>query len=357
MPSQIAHLLCATTSTSSGAPSRGPLAAGAQGPDLFYHNQRRRPTSIQYGTLMHRRGYGSVTGEMVAYAVAQGHAPSHPIGSYIAGFVSHAILDRRLHPYINYRSGWPVPGREETRRYRSMHAFLERLIDVALLKEVRGIAPNTYDFYGTLSTFGTAESIPTEWVAMMYAGLSGAYERARDDARLLERIRNAWMDAAGYYQFTGHVDGEYLEAGLAREEHGTVRPGWLSIIHPPEVPEDLDVLNLQHAEWTHPCSSKRRSTESVIDMFSDACEESSRACAAVFNIWTEMLESGGNCETDRSAAISAIATTVGDHNLSDGRPRKRPCRPRHMDPLPLPELQDRIRDSIRRGDGGLLSSG
>jgi hypothetical protein len=238
-----------------------------------------------------------------------------------------------------------------------MHAFLERLIDVALLKELRGISPNTYDFSGTLSEFGTPESIPTEWVSMMHAGLTGAYERARNDDRLLERIRNAWMDAAGYYQFTGQIDREYLEAGLAREAQGTVRPGWLSIVHPPEVPEELDVLNLEHAEWTHPCSSKRRSTESVIDMFHDACEESARACTAVFDAWEQMLHRGEKDASGRSAAVSAIGATVGDHNLSDGRPRKRPCRPRHMDPLPLAELQDQIRASIRRGDGGVLSSG
>ena len=37
------------------------FALGCQGPDIFYHNQHTRPVSLEYGTLLHRRGYGDFT--------------------------------------------------------------------------------------------------------------------------------------------------------------------------------------------------------------------------------------------------------------------------------------------------------
>lgn len=350
MPSHIAHLLCAEDALPAPirpaltrADVRGALAVGAQGPDIFYHNQRRRPTSIQYGTLLHRRGYGAVVHHMIGWAVRHGHTPTSPLGAYILGFVTHAVLDRRMHPYINYRSGWVVPGTPETKRYRSMHAFLERLIDVALIRELRGIEPNELDFYGIVTHYAVADPVPEAWHAAILHGLTESYERAAGDERLAKRLENAWRDSLGYYEFTRRIDDAYLREAIEREDRGEVRSSWLSIIHPPSIPADIDVLNHRHEEWTHPCSSKRRSTASVPEMYDDAVMESRSILTTIVDEWERWSPENGT-----------FAEIVGDHNLSDGRRRKRPCRPRHMEPFPLAELQARIRESIRRGDGGRL---
>lgn len=371
MPSQIAHTLCAEeTYQSVLSPTASPsdsdhhlerslyldptttayLALGAQGPDLFYHNQRRRPTGIQYGTLLHRRGYGSVTAAMVSTAVQRAAPPSSAIGAYIVAFITHAILDRRLHPYINYKAGRPVQGDPSTERFRTMHAFLERLIDVALLQELRGMTVREYSFFWKIEPMVTAEPDGTGWIHLIGGALAGAFDRAANDTKLNQRLHNAWLDAVGYYRFTDSVTPAYLTEALRRESVGDVRPTWLSIIHPPNIPPDLDVLNLQHADWTHPCSSRRRSTASVVDMYRSAVDESIPIVTNVVAIWNEALS---HSEVSREAS-TAITEAVGDYNLSDGRPRKRPCRPRHMDPFPLAELQQEIRASIKRGDGGIV---
>jgi len=353
MPSHIAHTLCAEDTLRQADlnhqhPSTaytGSLAIGAQGPDIFYHNQRRRPTGIQYGTLMHRRGYGTTVAHMIAAAVTDGAPPDSPSGALISAFVTHAILDRILHPYINYRAGWVVTGDSSTERYRSMHPFLERLIDVALLRHLRDRPTNDFDFAGRLQPVRNSE----EWQRLLYRGLTGCYERAGMDVRLPERLENAWNDALGFYEYTNHVDAAYLEEGMKREDRSGSRRSLLSIVHPPNVPEDLDVLNLQHREWTHPCSSKRTSTASVVEMYNEAVRSGAETVRRVTDTWNSMMNDGVTEER-----LGAIAAAVGDHNLSDGRPRKRPCRPRHMDPLPLAKLQERIRESVRRGDGGLV---
>lgn len=361
MPSQIAHALCAEETLRATLPRTAHLidtdpkiaahlAFGAQGPDIFYHNQRRRPTSIQYGTLLHRRGYGTVTARLVADAAASGFSPSSALGAYIIGFITHAILDRHLHPYINYRAGRPIQGDPSTERYRTMHAFLERLIDVALLQELRGESTGEYSFLQKIEPMVTADPDGSEWVSPMERALVKTFDRAAEDTRLTQRLKNAWSDAIGYYRFTSGITPENMTEALHREEAGEISPHWLSIVHPPNVPNDIDVLNTQHADWTHPCSSRRRSSVSVVEMYHRSVKESIAIVTDLIPWWNALLG-----DTPKAGdPLIAIAERVGDYNLSDGRPRKRPCRPRHMAPLPLPELQQRIRDSIRHGSGGIV---
>ncbi len=350
MPSQITHAICAEDSLPRSHRSilddpvlHGWLAFGAQGPDIFYHNQRRTPRSIQYGTLLHRHGYGYVTAAMVSSARKRGEGTDGPTAAYIAGFVGHAILDRVLHPYINYRAGRPVSGRPETEALRSMHPFLERLIDVALLLQLRGIHPREFDFYGKIAPL--EDTSREAWVTFMGEALLDGVSRAASDDRLVERLHNAWADAFGYYRFTERVDEVYMEEVLAREGDGKVPLHWLTIVHPPNVPDDLDVLNLDHHIWTHPCSSKRTSRESVVDMYRRAAEETRNVITRIFDHWND---------ADPDQPDETVVSLVGDFNLSDGRPRRRPCRPRHMDPLPLPRLRDAIIASVRAGRGGVV---
>jgi hypothetical protein len=65
MPSQIAHFIFAQDLVSALSPSDQNriqpeyLFLGAQGPDIFYHNLRTKPSGVFYGGLMHRPGLGS----------------------------------------------------------------------------------------------------------------------------------------------------------------------------------------------------------------------------------------------------------------------------------------------------------
>ncbi len=351
MPSHVAHLLFAddvlgATTPHPGLralaepPHRRYLVLGAQGPDIFYHNQRRRPTSIAYGSLMHRRGYGTCVAHMCEWAAGQGLGIASWAGALIVGFTTHAVLDRHTHPFINAHSGWPEPGDRTTETYRSMHPFLERLIDVELLRMRRGIHPNDLGFYRRVTC---GESAPAQWIDLMNHALSGTYRKASLDRNLDERLRNAYLDAMGYYRFTDRVDGAYLEEALAREDAGQIGPRWLSIIHPPEVPHELDVLNQSGRSWPHPCPDGPTTTKSFLDCYEQALEGARAVIVRVAEAWS-------GSTVDRSRVEEAVT----NWNLSDGRATERPCRKHYARPLPLRELQTRIRESIRSGSAGRL---
>jgi hypothetical protein len=347
MPSHVTHLLYAEDilarcmhagrlHTLALPPNRSYLVLGAQGPDVFYHNQRRRPTALAYGSLMHRRRYGTAVAHMWEWARAHDLTMDSWAAAWLVGFASHAILDRYTHPFINAHAGWPESGKPETERFRSMHPFLERIIDVQLLKDHRQLHPNDLDFYRQVSC---GEEPPRNWIALMTHALGQTYDKAAADALLDERLRSAYLDTMGYYRFTNRVDADYLREALEKEERGELDSRWLSIVHPPEVPGDVDVLNRAHHEWPHPCSLAETSNESFLDCYERAVRVGSETVDRIVEAWTLGYERG----------LAEIENAVTDWNLSDGRPTERPCPKRHAVPLPLAELQKRIRASIREG--------
>ena len=118
---------------------------GCQGPDIFYHNQRTMPSGLHYGSLAHRRGYGSiVAGFARAMGEEEGRPDSAP-GAYLLGMATHAAIDRATHPFVVYFSGWARPGDPDSRKLRGCHPFLERILDILLLRRSRGLEIRQYD--------------------------------------------------------------------------------------------------------------------------------------------------------------------------------------------------------------------
>ena len=311
------------------------LVLGSQGPDIFYHNQRRRPSGLSYGSLMHRHGYGTAVSWMWQWAAERGLDNRSWAAAWTIGFATHAILDRFTHPFINCFSGWVEAGDRATDRYRSMHPFLERLIDVAMLDAQRGCHPRDLDFF----SFVDCGADPSDaWLEILSSAMSHTYKEAGRDDELRDRLRSAYLDTRGYYEFTNYVDEEYLRQGLLREQRGQVSRRWMSIVHPLRVPPDLDVLNAAHRQWSHPCDDSEISESSFDELFAEAAQSAVTSLAVIVDEWN-------NAPTEERRL--AIASAVGDWNLSDGRDTTRPCAKRHSQPLPLAELQDRIRAEIR----------
>lgn len=345
MPSHITHLLLAQQTCRSAnleillEPHTSPyLTLGCQGPDLFYHNQRRRPSGLTYGSLMHRHGYGEAVSNMAQWAWDRNLELDSWAGAWVVGFATHAVLDRHTHPFINYFSGWVEHGDPHTEQFRSMHPFLERLIDVAMLAELEHTHPNDLDFYGLVDI---GDEPPTEWLSLMKHALQSTYTVATGDGQIEERLQSAYLDTMGFYRFTNRIDETYLLQGIGREERGEIGSRWLSIIHPLEVPASVDVLNGNHGEWAHPCDPAELHTESFTDLYRNALAETTEMARAIGKAWTD---TSLPTETRRAA----IEKTVGNWNLSDGRNTSRPCKKIHAGPLPLRELQEEIKEQVRR---------
>lgn len=322
MASHIAHLLFAEESSRAAGLSldrSSPIfVLGAQGPDIFLHSQRRKPRGIQYGGLLHRKGFAPLITELRGL----GELPT----VYAAGFLTHVVLDRRSHPYINYFGGWWDRRRPETRRYRHMHPFLERLIDMELLRETEGKEPRDLRFHRLVDC---GEQMPRELLEAYLTALPASAASAARDEELPRRLDNAYLDALGYYRYTGEVDEAYMKEARRRERTGEISERWLSLIHPPELPYSVDVMNRENRSWCHPCDESRRRSDSFGQIWRAAVSEAADLLNALFSPITN----------------EALRSVVGEENLNDGIYGAVPCSRSHMEPLPLRELYDAIRES------------
>lgn len=346
MPSQIAHILAGEGMLEALAPSRRPgmsgedlawFRLGCQGPDLFYHNQRTRPSALHFGALAHKRDFGllmeGITQALVAHDLGSGAGPCR---AFFLGFATHAAVDRALHPYIVSFAGWFDPRRPETAPLKSTHPFLERLIDLAFL-ERRGRTRASID-HGALFPLARLEEaspVVAQLETLLEAGLKHAYPlSASADPRLGERLRNTFLDAAFFYRAT---DPAREDSGLAEwvgrldEAQGA---GSMGLLYPGKLPAGLDVANAQARTWAHPAGDGRESREGIEDLLGQAVAEGALALSAMIDCLGGARPLGGLGDLFGRGSLSI--------NDTEGRPAiPRLCAPLALKPLMVAEFRRR----------------
>ena len=297
---------------------------GAQGPDFFYHNQRTMPTGLRYGIALHKSGYGTFVESLAREALRLHAAPLGDLAAFILGFATHAPLDRRTHPFIGYYSGWVDPQKPETRRLTNCHAFLERLIDVAVLRQRFATEAKDYDF---LALVRCGKMLPYSVVKAVVKGLHATYPAMRFKSRDRRRVQNAYQDTMFFYSLINHTNPLLPRLVFKRDKRDGFRERRLALVHPWEVPAGLDVLNAAGREWCHPCDDSVRSTAGFLELYEAALADAAQALRDVFAVLS------GN------APVDGLAARVGNQSLDTGR---EPCPPVFSDPLPLPETLDEM---------------
>jgi len=319
---------------------------GCQGPDIFYHSQSRRPVGLEYGTLLHRRGAGIFTAELLKLGLPDPPPDEEDIrmhrrekginalGVYALGYMTHAILDRHTHPYIVYKSDRPPP--DNTRRDRS-HAFFERIIDVQMLKLLRGGDVAGWDQAGLLAE--TCENLPLGLKELLNRALVLAYpERAGKDERLTRRIENTFLDCAFFYRITAPA---YTSAMLTSiplkdipqtevSEPVPLKKGHVAYLFPMALPDDIDFLNLKKKPWYYPAGKPKEDTRSFPEIYTEAV---SAAADTLTVIIAKYLKKG-------FFPIKEAAKAIGNGGLSIVDKNGKPCAPCRADPLPLQEVLD-----------------
>jgi hypothetical protein len=337
MPAQICHLLFAEEALRSalGARAEGLLERqgnlfrfGAQGPDFFYHNQRTRPTGLKYGAAAHHEGYGRLTAHLVRQLrrlQARGidEAVRDELTAFTLGWVTHSFLDRVTHPFIVYFSGWVDPARPETEKYFRCHIFFERILDVLTLRERRGQEVAGLSLPGLL---GCGPVLPYPLVKTLLKALNAAYPSMTRKSLDRRRIENAYADAMFFYTYTDPSEPRYRRLALERDREAPKRR--LALFHPLELPQDIDFLNLNGAQWRHPCLEELTSSASFPQLYAEALAQAVPALTVV----AEALEGGRPPEE--------VEAVVGNASLNTGLERSQRCRLSQSDPLPLPELLD-----------------
>ena len=321
---------------------RKAFVLGCQGPDIFYHSQGRRPVCLEYGTLLHRRGAGIFTAELLKMGLPDPPPDEEDIrmnrrekginalGVYALGYMTHAILDRQAHPYIVYKSDRPPP--ETPRRDRS-HAFLERIIDVLMFKHLWGAEISDWDQEGILAE--TCENPPLGLKELLVRALVQAFpERAGKDMMLSRRLENTFLDCADFYRITSPSRTSIKNPAPAGPSPGesfqpvSFQKNQIAYLYPEDLPARIDFLNLEKRPWYYPAGEKKEDRRSFPEVYAEAVNF---AADSLSSIICKYLEEG-------FFPIKEAAQAIGNGGLSIVDEYGKPCAPIRTDPLPLDEV-------------------
>jgi hypothetical protein len=350
MPAQILHTLFGETALA-GLPfrrkpeDRAVFALGCQGPDIFYHSRMSKPVALEYGTLLHRRNFGTFTSILLARALPLKETLA-PAGAYALGFMTHAVLDRLCHPYIVYQSDAAGDTQDTAERFAGVfrnstaHAFFERILDALMLEFLQGTSVAAWDQNALARV--CAEP-PPEIKKLLYAALQEAFpERAGKDSKLAQRIDNAFTDSAVFYYFTApQITARYRYPAELKKD-SPLRQMALAYLYPERLPLHIDYLNLARRPWFYPAGTGPEDTRSFLDVYRGAAQT---AVSAFSSFLIPYWETG-------IFPRELAAQRLGDGGLSIQDETGRPCGPVKTSVLPLDKVllqQKNLRESYAEG--------
>ncbi|MFP4977572.1 zinc dependent phospholipase C family protein [Paenibacillus sp. CN-4] len=227
---------------------------GCQGPDFLLY-RRFWPWlgddgSVALGNLMHTEQCGPVMMTFWERTLELPPEERTPAQVYFFGFLTHHLLDRNFHPYVNWRAGYK--GRD--------HQRFEIMLDTVFMKRKKGFETWRHPAWRQIYA---GERLPEIIVRILESAKRWYPESASLSASCWQKSYRDMVSAQRLlYDPSGWKN--RLTFGLAARLLS--RP-----LNPME--ERLDFLNEAHEEWCHSADPAEKSTASVWDLWEQAMED------------------------------------------------------------------------------------
>lgn len=266
-----------------------------QGPDfLLYHNffpWTKDKRVAEFGELMHKQHCGLFLLEMIKYVDKHrtaGKLANH-IVSYTLGFISHYVLDRHMHPYVYYRSGYA----------EWQHQRFEVMMDTLILKKLKGLetwrTPAWKQIY-------LGRQLPADVVEMLSEVTKQVYPDLSSTPSPDE-----WQTAYRHMCLAHRIFHD--PTGLKRiATLGQIDP----LVYKRQVPS-VDILNETRATWYHPCNQEEAYNYSVWDLWELALENT----RDIYQQVLDLLNEEGN--EDREERFAALSISLGNYSYDTGK--------------------------------------
>ncbi|WP_405110298.1 zinc dependent phospholipase C family protein [Paenibacillus sp. FSL K6-1217] len=269
---------------------------GCQGPDfLLYHSflpWSKDAGALHLGDQMHTRSCGPVLVDFWEAARTLEGTEAAQAQLYFLGFLTHHLLDRNLHPYINWKAGY---------KYHA-HQRFEIDLDTLFMSRLRKF--NTWK-NPAWSLIDAGSRLPGPVHRILHTTALKHYPEAM--ARLPEEI---WQTS--YRDMVLAQRCLYDPKGWKKAiTWGRTRRLFSRNLNARE--EQLDYLNERHSEWRHPALYSEVRTESVWELWETALTEGRTVIGAL----ADWLDS-----TDPAAArrkLEQFAQVLGNRSYDTGK--------------------------------------
>lgn len=318
MPSIYAHYLCGSEVVKSMEDKdlkiiisryQNAFNLGTQGPDIFfYYHAWPWKSSGDLGMLakrLHSEKLGLFFSKAWEHISIQSGSKKDLLISYLCGYICHYVLDAHTHPYVFYRSGFNLPGKAPDLKYSYYHRRFETAIDVLMLDRLVSAKPSKLKIHKLIEV--DAESM--DCIERLYQFiLNEVYDVSLQPGQVCTYIK----DMIGIQAFFRDKFGLKKKIIYSIEKLMGKLPLTSAMIHPRQIDDAVDYLNLSNSLWHLPWDRSEKRTDSFVDMFESAVAEGIDLCMDFYNrfanshdvsfpsdsIWNRSLSSGLDCDID-----------------------------------------------------------
>lgn len=241
------------------------VSIGSQGPDPFYFYgslpwRKHSDTEVinGVGSLMHSPDPLTVLPKLIEEANHLTGTKRDIAFAYVYGSLMHYTLDRNVHPFVFYQSGFDELGKLKP-PYNADHSRYESLMDVHLMKHFNTSYRDVHPYRSLLC--------PEEWITIVSELHHNLFPTILTSSHFAECLAD--MRSVLKFLFRQHGLRRWLVKHLMGE-----RSMSFSMAHPVHIPknERYDYLNLEHRSWVDPTTGNTH-TSSVVDLFQQALDE------------------------------------------------------------------------------------
>lgn len=273
---------------------------GTQGPDpFFYHNfwPWKSSAVTEVGDRIHHEMCGDFLLKLIDFTKAR--MDDEKLVAFTTGFITHHILDRNAHPYINYRSG------TEGNR----HQKLEIIIDTLLMKKFKNIET---------------------WKTPVYKELSIGKSLHEPIERMLRETVNSTFPDLHAKMPAGYVDQSYQHMQTALrvlyDPFGWKNKLLKERVHPFSYQKNIapaDYLNEERTPWFHPAQPDERHEETFLELVEQAEREGIDIFKELKAYWFE----------DDMQAYESLKQKLGNICYDTGKDLSMQLENRHFEPI------------------------
>lgn len=232
---------------------------------IFYSIFKRKPNFQSY---FHTHKTQDFFINLINYIKYNNYYKNSEVMAFLYGFISHYVLDVKLHPFIIYKTGIFNKDDPKTYKYRNKHEDMENFLDNYLIKQRLAKMPYSFKFYNYCFDLRKFSKELEEVINYTFKETFN-YDNFSDDyykslSIMYKSLKYLRYDKYGIKMFCY----KSLDK-LTKQETFKFQ----AISYHASLKDKEDYLNLNHKVWYHPSLKREKHYESFNELYTIALHE------------------------------------------------------------------------------------
>ena len=246
---------------------------------IFYNLLKKKDQKIRdFQSYFHTNKTREFFINLVKYIKYNNYYQNSEIMSFLYGFISHYVLDYKLHPYIFYKTGLFNKDDKTTYKYRNKHEYMENFIDNYMIKQKENIHPYNFKFYDFIFDLKPFSKELIEVIdyafkeTFNFNDFSKYYYKSLKD--MYNSLKYLRYDKYGIKMFCYKTIDKFTSDKTFKFQ---------AVSYHTPLKDEYNYLNSNHSTWLHPCLKREKHNESFIELYSIALHETKNIITDVNN--------------------------------------------------------------------------